>query len=346
MAVVAPPDHSWNDEPRRTVVRRRLSTVPRTFALLVVLTLLAPVAFLVALTVDIARSVFSRRPWMAVRLLAFAWVFLAAEAWGLVWFFTGWVRAGFGSDRERLVESAWPVQAWWARTLFGAVQRLFGLDLEVAGLETATPGPVIAMFRHASIVDNLLPAVLLTDRTGLRLRWIIKRELLSVPGLDVGGNRLPNYFVNRESGDPRTELRRIRALAHGLGPDEGVLIYPEGTRFTRSRRAAALDRLRASRPELWERASRLRHVMPPRLGGVLTLLEAGHDVLICGHDGLGGFARISDLWSGAIVGRTVRVWFRRIASADIPRSRADRIGWLYDQWQAIDDWIAAGTVPA
>ncbi len=346
MAAVAPPESSWNDEPRRKVVRRRLTTVPRTFALLAVLTVLSPVAFLVAFAIDIARSVGSRRPWMAVRLLAFAWVFLAAEAWGLTRFFAGWVRAGFGSDRERLVESAWPVQAWWARTLFGAVQRLFGLDLEVAGLEAATPGPVIALFRHASIVDNLLPAVLLTDRTGLRLRWIIKRELLSVPGLDVGGKRLPNYFVDRKSGDPRTELRRIRALADGLGPHEGVLIYPEGTRFTRSRRAAALDRLRASRPELWERASRLRNVMPPRPGGVLTLLDSGHDVLICGHDGLGGFARISDLWSGAIVGRTVRVWFRRIASAEIPRSRAERIRWLYDQWQAIDDVIAADTAPA
>ncbi|MFQ5554610.1 MAG: 1-acyl-sn-glycerol-3-phosphate acyltransferase [Acidimicrobiia bacterium] len=331
----------WDTEPRSAVVRRRLVTIPRSILVFALLSVLLPAMLAAAALVDLVRWLVQRRPWMAVRLVIFAWVFFAAELWGILWLLWGWMRNGSRADRDKLLAAAWPVQAWWARTLFRTVRALFALDLQVEGIEGARPGPVIALFRHASIVDNLLPAVLLSDDLGLRLRWIIKKELLSVPALDVGGKRLPNYFVDRESEDPWAELEAIRSLSAGLGPDEGVLIYPEGTRFTESRRRRALERLEARGSDLWERASRLRHLMPPKPGGVLELLDTGHDVLICGHDGLSGFARISDLWSGAILRRTVRVSIRRIAAADVPGTRSERVAWLYDQWQIMDDWIAA-----
>ena len=56
---------------------------------------------------------------------------------------------------------------------------------------------------------------------------------------------------------------------------------------------------------------------------------------------IGGFARIGDVWSGALLGRTVRVCFWRIDAADIPRNRKARIDWLYSQWERIDAWIGA-----
>jgi 1-acyl-sn-glycerol-3-phosphate acyltransferase len=278
---------------------------------------------------------------MSLRLIAFGWVFLAAETWGLVRFFGHWVLSGFGWRREWLVARAWPVQTWWARTLLTSVRRLFRLTLQVEDAERAQPGPIIAMFRHASIVDNLLPAVLLTHGQGLKLRWIIKRELLSVPALDVGGTRLPNYFVARASSDPRTEIRRIRSLAADLAEDEGVLIYPEGTRFTEARRARALAALEKRDPELSARARRLRHVLPPRIGGPLTLLDTGYDVVMCAHEGLGGFAKIRDIWSGALVGRTINVKFWRFGASEIPTTRKGRIAWLFDQWARVDAWIEA-----
>jgi len=329
----------FHDEPRATIVRRRLLTIPRSLLLFTLLTLLAPVVAILAAVVDVTRLVFRRRPAMALRLLAFAWVFLAAEAVGLVWFFASWVRSGFGRNQERLVASAWPVQRWWGRTLFSAVCRLFSLHLVVEG-DDPTPGPIVAMFRHVSIVDNLLPLVLLQDRHRLEMRWVIKRELLSLPALDVGGTRLPNHFVARGSGDPRTELRAIRRLASDLGTNEGVMIYPEGTRFTERRRTRALDQLRQRSPELYERAERLRHVLPPRVGGALTLLDMGYDVVVCAHVGLDGFAKIRNLWSGSLVGRTVRTRFWRISAADVPRSRPERVDWLFTHWEKVDAWIA------
>jgi 1-acyl-sn-glycerol-3-phosphate acyltransferase len=321
-------------------IRRRLVSVPRVLVMLVGITVTLPLLLTGAGIVDLVRFVIRRRPWVAVRMVAFFWVYLFAESVGIVRFFLDWVRAGFGRRREWMVDRAWAVQAWWARTLFNGVRRLFGLRFVIEGEDLIEPGPIIAMFRHASIVDNLLPAVLVSDRHGIKLRWLIKRELLSDPGLDIGGNRLPNYFVDRSSRDTSGELARIRALATGLGVDEGVLIYPEGTRFTPAKQQRALQRLGSS-PTLLEKARPLRHVLPPRIGGATTLLDAGYDVLFCGHHGLGGFAQIGDIWSGDMVGRTISVRFWRVPAADIPQGRRERIDWLFGWWQTIDDWIDA-----
>lgn len=326
-------------ESRSTVLRRRLVTIPRHVILFVLLTLLLPLIVMAALLVDFVRWIATRRPAMALRLSLFAWVFLAVDLIGLARFGLDWLTSGFGRNKERLVERAWAVQAWWGRTLFNATRRLFSLRFQIDGLESVTGGPILAMFRHASIIDNLLPAVLLSDRLGYRLRWIIKRELLSEPALDVGGNRLPNYFVDRESSNPRNELRRIQALAVDLAPNEGVLIFPEGTRFSAARRQRALEKLRTTAHAVYERASRLRNVMPPRPGGVTALLDAGMRVVVCAHEGLGGFAKISDIWSGSLVGRTITVKLWTIEPDAIPTGRGPRTDWLYEIWRKMDDWI-------
>ena len=331
----------FTPELRSDVIRRRLFTITRDLGILILITLLAPILLGSVLLIDVTRWIVTRRPFMGVRALAFLWVFLAAEMVGVMWLAAQWVGAGFGVSSRRMTASAWQVQTWWARTLFTAVERLFSLDVVVEDLGIVRPGPIIALFRHASIIDNLLPATLLSDQAGLRMRWIIKRELLSIPALDVGGKRLPNYFVDRSADDPSVELRRIQALAADLGEDEGVLIYPEGTRFTTAKQARAITRLSDSDPDLADRARRLRHVLPPRTGGVLALLDSGADVVVCAHEGLGGFASVADIWSGALMGRVVRVRFWRTPADEIPTGREDRISWLYDQWEQADDWIAS-----
>jgi len=336
-----PASKDFTPELRSDVIRRRLFTVSRDVGLLLLLTLLAPILVAVALFIDAVRWVVTRRPFMGVRSLAFLWVFLAAEMVGLLWLTAQWVGTGFGASSSRMTAAAWRVQTWWGRTLFTTVERLFALDVVVEDLELVRPGPIVALFRHASIIDNLLPATLLSDQAGLRMRWIIKRELLSIPALDVGGKRLPNYFVDRSADDPSVELSRIRALANDLGEDEGVLIYPEGTRFTAAKRTRAITRLEESEPELAQRARGMHFVLPPRTGGVLELLDAGTDVVVCAHEGLGGFASVADIWSGALLGRVVRVRFWRISASEIPHGREDRVTWLYDLWESADDWIAS-----
>jgi hypothetical protein len=122
-----------------------------------------------------------------------------------------------------------------------------------------------------------------------------------------------------------------------------MLIFPEGTRFTPEKLERAIASLSRSRvPHLAERARTFRHVLPPRLGGPLALLEecAGTDVVFCTHIGFEGTTTFRELWEGALVGRRVRVCFWRVPGAEIPTDRVGRIDWLYGEWARVDAWIA------
>jgi 1-acyl-sn-glycerol-3-phosphate acyltransferase len=312
-------------------------------AAFLVLVILAPVLLpLIALT-DAIRWIVARRHWMGTRLYLFGIAYLTAEVVGLVALGAVWLAAGFGRARRPLLKWTFSIQQAWASALFVAARAIFGLRFEVEGGEAAGPGPILLFVRHASIVDNLLPAMFVGSPHGIRLRYVLKRELLSDPCLDVAGNRLPNYFVDRGSDDTGTELDGVRRLADGIGARDGVLIYPEGTRFTRAKRERALEKLSTGDPVLFSRARQLHHVLPPRPGGPLALLDATDpaDVVVLAHHGLDGFAHLRDIWEGAMVDTTVRVAIWRIPRAEIPVDSSERLNWLFDVWEQVDGWIDA-----
>lgn len=322
-------------------LRRRLRTIPTFVGGLVLMLMVAPVLLPLIAVFDAVRWLISRKHWMGIRLYCFGLVYLTAETAGLAALGATWVATGFGRYRRPLLSWTFSIQQAWAGTLLAAARGIFSLRLEVAGEEVVAPGPIILMVRHASIVDNLLPAVLVSTRHRMLLRYVLKRELLSDPCLDVAGNRLPNYFVRRGADDTQSELSAISELGTGLGPNEGVLIYPEGTRFTRAKQTRALEKLRERDPGMFEQAQQLSHVLPPRLSGPLALLDAAGtaDVVVLTHQGLEGFAHLRDIWAGGMVDATIRVEFWRIPRSDIPAGREERITWLYETWARVDAWI-------
>ena len=330
------------DEPRSDTIARRVKTIATRVIGLVLVTALFPALLVLALAVDLVRSATRQVPWVATRLLCFLWVYLAAEVVGLLALLGVWVAAGFGRRRAWMAEWTWRFQQVWAGWLFAAVRGLFGLRLEVAGDGLVAPGPVIVLVRHASIVDNLLPSVLVARRARVRLRYVLKRELLADPCLDVAGRRLPNYFVRRGTGEA-VELENVRRLAAGMGPEDGVLLYPEGTRFTPERRVAALERIAERDPARAVRMAGVQHLLAPRVGGLLAVLDGAPDadVVVMAHQGLDGLRLISDIWSGALVGRRIRVRFTRIPRATIPAGAEERVRWLDDVWADMDTWIGA-----
>jgi 1-acyl-sn-glycerol-3-phosphate acyltransferase len=334
---------------RREALRRRAVTVPALWLALVAFTAGLVVLVPGALVVDLVRRVASGRRPVALRLVAVGWAYLLAESAGLVALAAIWLTAGRpGPARaRRLLERTYTVQRWWARSLFRAVTAAFGLRWSVVGAADVPPGPVIVLMRHASIVDTLVPSVFVAAPHTLRLRYVLKRELLRDPCLDVAGNRLPNCFVDRGGERSAHEVARVRALAEGLGPRDGVLIYPEGTRFSPRRRARVLERMRQEDPARAAWAARLRNVLPPRRGGTLALLEAAPDadVVVCAHHGLDGFAAVRDVWRGALVGRRIEVSFRRIPRERVPASRPECAAWLDETWCALDEWVAARVSP-
>lgn len=335
-------DESADREPRGSKVARRLKTIPPILLGFVLVTALLPLLLLGALLIDLFRAITSRKPFMALRLVAFLWIYLTADTAALLAMFALWLASGFGRNRERMADSTWHLQQFWVRVLLGSVKLLFGVRIVDEGAECLRPGPVIVLIRHASIVDNLLPSALVAARERIRLRYIIKRELLSEPCLDVGGQRLPNYFVRRDTGE-QIERQRIGELARGMGSEDGLLLYPEGTRFTAERRQRALEKIAERDPQRAARLEPIEYLLPPKVGGLLAVLgEAPQaDVVLMVHQGFDGLRLISDIWDGALVNREINVRFTRITSDQIPSDREQKVEWLDELWLEADRWVAA-----
>ena len=330
-----------DDGPRGARIARRVRGIAIEGTAFVLVTVLFPLLVVVAGLVDLALWLKDRKPWMAVRLVAMGWWFLFAEVRVLLAMLGIRLSSRYGSDRRR--RRLYDLRIHWMRSHLGGIRALFGLGFEVEGLEDAGPGPVIILMRHASIIDNALPDYTAGRAHGMGLRFVIKKELESLPVIDIGARWVPSFFVRRASSDPEAETAQMRRLAEDLGPGsrEGILIYPEGTRSTASKRARAKAAIAERQPHLAERAGRLQHVLPPRLSGPLALLDAatGTDVVMCGHVGFDGLRGVGDIWHGKLVGTTIRVRFWRYPAAEIPADEQGRVDWLYERWQVLDDWI-------
>jgi 1-acyl-sn-glycerol-3-phosphate acyltransferase len=323
-----------------SVWARRAVTLPSLALATSIWLLLLPLTLVAAAAADLVRG----GPWPLLRCVVYLTIYLVCEVVGVVAAFGVWLASGVwaGASRARFLQRNVTLQAWWANVLYRGAERVFALRTEVEGDAAIVPGPILLFIRHVSQADTLLPVVYVTRRHGIALRFVLKRELLWDPCLDIVGRRLPNAFVQRGSGESAREIAAIRRLMDDLGPQAGVLIYPEGTRFTAEKRAHVLAKLARSNPARAARAARLVNVLPPHTGGPLGLLECSQDadVVLCAHTGLEGAGSPWDLVAGRLIGATVRVRFWRVARVDVPEGSDARVAWLYEQWQRIDEWIA------
>ena len=336
-----PHDASHDSEPFARRLRRRLVTIPAVVIALAVVTPILPLLVLAAVVVDLARAA-GRRTFASVRLVLFLEAFLITEVLGLAMLaVTGLVTLGAPAHR---MARTYAVQRIYTAMHLRAVKALFAIRFVEEGAELAAEGgPVVVMVRHASIIDVLVPAAIVANRHHIGLRYVLKRELLAEPCIDVAGHWLPNRFVARDGADSERAIEAVRALKEGLDAESGVLIYPEGTRFSASKRLRAIERLRGGDPVELARAERLRHLLPIRPGGAIALLEIAPacDVLFIGHHGLEGFGSIRDIWTGDLIGRAIRIKLWRERGASIPEGRDAKLAWLDERWQRLDDWIGS-----
>jgi len=311
---------------------RRLMTVSTYFLLWVLLTALAPAWIPVSFVIGI----FRRCSFVILRLLMFVWFYLAIELLGLT--AAAAIYLITLGNRERREDLFFRLECWWGSSLFAWLARFLSLSVSVEGDEQILPGPILVFIRHASIIDTALPVTFISNAKGLRLRYVFKRELLVDPCIDVAGHASPNYFIDR-GGPVHEELAGVRKLAENLG-DQGVLLYPEGTRFTERKKQIALKRLVKTHPDLAQIAESFKHCLPPKPGGALGLLDAapGTDVLIVAHRGLEGLANATDLLSGTVVGTEIQVRIWRVSADEIPCGEARR-RWLFDWWKRVDDFV-------
>lgn len=317
---------------------RRAVSVPLFLALGAVHLGALPVTLPLAAAWDLLR----RNGFATVRFALFLAVYLGCEALGIVAALALRLLALVAPSGDRARHYA--LQRWWAGSLFDGLRALYGFTLSVEGAGALEAGgPLIALVRHASTADTLLPMELFARRAGLRPRYVLKHELLWDPSLDLVGHRIPNAFVRRGSGDAAREVARVAALAEGLGPRDAVVLYPEGTRFSPTRRDRALAALERDDPARYARVRGMRDVLPVRPGGVLALLAAAPsaDVLFCVHRGWEVTASLGSLARGGMRGARVDAMMWRVAAAEVPREPSAALAWLDAQWARADAWLAA-----
>jgi len=331
-----------------TRLARRAVTVTTLFATTVAVTALAPALLPLACIASLAS-----RYRGAARTVAFLICYVWCETAGVAIAFWLWARHGFarrgGARYRAFLRANYRLQCGWSSALKRSAQTLFSLAFTVEGDDALAGRGAIVMPRHASMADTIIPMVFYAIPHRIRLRYVLKRELLLDPCLDIVGQRLPNCFVDRDADDSTVEIARVAALAQGLDDDEGVLIYPEGTRFSPERRARVLERLAGSvAPTELQRMQRWRDLLPPRLGGALALLEAnpGRDIVFCAHAGFEGATHFANLVRGGWTGAHVRIRFWRVRYADVPQSRDAQRAFLLAAWDAMQQAVDALRRPA
>ena len=260
-----------------------------------------------------------------------------------------WMMAGFGTGigtpaSQRRHEQ---LQAWSISVLAARAERLLGLriELDTDGAAALEPGPVIVLSRHVNVVDASLPA-LLYQQLGYRVRGVIMAELLADPGFDLIYRRTGSVFVARDDDpDARSQVAR---LGEGSDARTALVIFPEGRVFRPERRDRSFARLTERRPDRARRLKGITHVLPPRPGGVLALLDAvpEADVVVLAHTGLDAYPTFRELARAVPRLRPVRVTAWRVPVAEIPTGHELRTVWLDDQWRRVDEWVDAHTPSA
>ncbi|MEZ4333219.1 MAG: 1-acyl-sn-glycerol-3-phosphate acyltransferase [Myxococcota bacterium] len=247
----------------------------------------------------------------------------------------------------------------WLRSFYLAAVRVDDFWLKrVIGLRWSMPdalalapssGSWIVLSNHVSWADVFLVQSLLL-RHGLVIQFLTKRELLLLPvvGLVLWTFEFPLLRRSARRGESEAARRRgdfeaLRAACRRARERSVALVcFAEGTRATPARRAA--------------RASRYRHLLPPRAGGFGALCdglgEALAGVVDCtlvyrGSSGTdraatsaGHAANAISFWSflAGDVG-PIEVRSRCWPAASIPLDRDERARWLEARWAEKDEVI-------
>ena len=255
-----------------------------------------------------------------------------------------WLLAGFGRGlgSSTSIDRHQRLQSWSVRLLVRRADQLLGIKLSLADADRLelTPGPVIAISRHASLFDASLPG-LLCQQEGLAVRGVIMAELLADPGFDLIYNRTGSVFIPRDRGSDA--VAAIAAMASSASDNTAYVLFPEGRLFRPKVRDRLLGRLSESDPERADRLSGLTGVLPPRPGGLQALLETlpEADVVIIDHSGLDRYQGVADLLTLTPAREPVNVSITRIPRSEVPTDAKAQVRWLDDRWLEIDQRLSA-----
>lgn len=324
---------------------RRALTYSLVFVGFTVLLGTSPVWLPVALIVDAFRRVHLS----TTRAICFILLYLFCQVWGLLAMLFIWLF--YSRNYARYMDRMFWIEFTWGYWLGQTGIRLFGMKIHLEEEYEWGHRPAILLIRHASITDTFVPLIFACAIHGQQLRYVMKRELEWDPCLDLAVNRMPHLFVVRGSKHSEKEVEAIASMMDGVTEKGGVVIFPEGTRYTPSKRERIVEKLRElGEDDVLKWAERYRHVLPPRVGGPLALFERaaemGADIVFCAHTGLERSSTFKDSFNGSLVGTDVYIRFWGEPASALPDGDDARKEWLFEQWKKIDDYVEEHSKPS
>lgn len=150
-----------------------------------------------------------------LRSLIYAiWLYLAMTLVGLIWLPVSLVsrKSTLGAGRA------------WTRLAVWGLRWIVGARVQFKGLEYAPKTAAIVAMKHQSMLDTLVPFILLDDPA-----FILKRELVDAPVFGYYTKAMGMIPIDREA-----HASALKALLRAARPvrDAGrqIVIFPEGTR--------------------------------------------------------------------------------------------------------------------
>ena len=309
-------------------LKRRSISVSALLVVAVSATMSAPIWIGVAVVIDAVRL---RWRFPLARLLLFGWYWSIIECAGVLISFALWIS---GQSNNQVLH--YRLMGWWAGKLMTGLRITMSASIDVDDSDSFGEGNAVVLCRHASLADSLVSAWVICTTRGLSPRYVLKRELLWDPCLDIVGLRVPNYFVDRGSHQSTNELAAVTRLSADLAISDVAVIFPEGTRSSDAKRKRAVEKIRDQSPERLAATEGLRHLIPVRPSGTLALLDgaSGADLVIAWHTGFDGLSTFGGVITA--LGRSdVQIVFRarRLQRSSLPDVN---VAWLDDIWAKMD----------
>lgn len=314
-------------------LRRRVVSIGALVFVALLTTATLPLWVSLVIVIDIVTGA-RRLP--LTRLTLFGWAWSLIEIAGLLAALTSFVR-GRALDHP----TQYRLMGWWASVLMRVMASALAIRPEVHGVEHLRAGGAIVLCRHASLADSLFSAWAIRVVAGVNPRYVLKRELLGDPCLDVVGLRVPNHFVDRSAVDSSADLAALEDLAAGLDSGSVVVIFPEGTRANPRKRERALRSISATDPERGARLGGLRCLLPIRPSGTLALLRGAPeaDLVFAWHTGFDGLDTFGGIYRRLRSGGPDAVFVAtRVTRSEVPGDRV--LEWLDDRWLHMDSEVA------
>ena len=271
--------------------------------------------------------------------------YLLFQLVGMAMLFDVWFRHSLLSegDTPQYRQKMHRVQRVWADYLARSTTRILALKFHVDSRYEFGDRKIILVARHTSVGDTFMPLVFASIPYEKSLGFVMKKELEWDPCIDLAVSRLDHIFITRGSVDAATETSEVGALAKSEELD-GVVIFPEGTRFTQKKWAQVKKSLEENGKEsLVNWMDENPNVLPPRPGGLIALMENNEDadVVFLAHRGFENARTFRDVLNSNFAGSDLYIKFWGTKFEDLPKEDSERREWLMKNWETVNAFTVA-----